>query len=198
MSEPTADEFDWSVLQVPTALAMVSGQLEFSWIELRGRLATVTQEEFVWEPAPGTLSVVRRGSERTPRTLGVGDWVSEWPEGYDAPGPRSIAWSVAHLTEVFAERWEWTFGEHRLRRDGVEFHGEVGPAVAALADRVDAWRRDVAALDDAAAFTIGLSQATPIDASAPFGHLVLHLNRELIHHGSEIFTLTDLHRAGVR
>ncbi len=42
------------------------------------------------------------------------------------------------------------------------------------------------------------SQATEIDARAPFAQLVLHINRELIHHGSEICTLTDLYRAGVR
>ncbi len=47
-------------------------------------------------------------------------------------------------------------------------------------------------------FTVGLSQATSIDAAAPFAQLVLHINRELIHHGSEICTLTDLYRAGGR
>ncbi|MDF2847819.1 MAG: DinB family protein, partial [Oerskovia sp.] len=28
-----------------------------------------------------------------------------------------------------------------------------------------------------------------------FGHLVLHMNRELIHHGAEIMVLQDLYRA---
>lgn len=192
------ETFDWSILQVPTAMAMVRGQLEFSWSELRSRLDTVTAEEFAWEPAPGALRVVRRGTERTPRTLGTGDWVAEWPEGFDHPGARTIAWLVAHLTEAFAERWEWTFGGHRLRRHDVEVHGEVGAAMAGLTRRVEAWRTDIAALPDEAVFTTGLSTATPVDASAPFGHLVLHMNRELIHHGSEIAALTDLCRAGSR
>ena len=42
--------------------------------------------------------------------------------------------------------------------------------------------------------TVGLSQATEIDQQAPCAHLVAHVNREVIHHGSEIATLTDLYR----
>jgi hypothetical protein len=40
-----------------------------------------------------------------------------------------------------------------------------------------------------------LSTASDVDPAAPFGHLVLHMNRELIHHGSEILVLQDLHAA---
>lgn len=190
-----SQEFDWAVLQVPTAAAMVRGQLEFSWLELRDRLRAVDDETFRWEPVPGALSVVRRGTERTPRTLGTGEWVAEWPAGPDEPTPRTIAWLVAHLTEAVFERWEWTFGEHRRRRTDVEVHGEVGPAVAGLSRWVDAWRAGIAALPDEDVMRVGLSTATPIDAQAPFGHLVLHMNREIIHHGAEIMALADLRGA---
>lgn len=190
-----SDQFDWSILQRPTALAMVRGQLEFSWLELRDRLRTVGEEEFRWEPAPGSLSVVRRGAERTPRTLGAGEWVAEWPAGHDDPTPRTIAWLVAHLTEAVMERWEWTFGDHRLRRHDLEVQGEAGPAIAQLTRWVDAWRSGVAGLREEEVFAVGLSTATPVDAGAPFGHLVLHINRELIHHGAEVMALTDLYRA---
>lgn len=188
-------DFDWSVLSVPTPLAVVRGQLGFSWLELAGRLATLTQAELEWEPGPGALRVVRRGEERSPRTLGPGEWVMEWPAGHDSPQPRTVAWLVAHLTEVFVERWEWTFGDHARRRDAVEFSGEVGPAVAGLREAVERWRADVDALPEDEVFTVGLSQATEIDAQSPFAHLVAHLNRELIHHGAEIMVLQDLHRA---
>jgi len=190
-----APEFDWTILEVPTALAMVRSQLGFSWLVLAERLATLTQEDLDWEPAPDALRVVRRGQQRSPRVVGAGEWVAEWPEGEDSPQPRTIGWLVAHLTEGFFERWEWTFGEHRRRRDAVELSGEVGPAVAGLAAQVTAWRAGVDALDDDDAFTVGLSRATEVDEGAPFGHLVLHMNRELIHHGAEIMVLQDLHRA---
>ncbi|MCR1980861.1 DinB family protein [Cellulosimicrobium cellulans] len=188
-------EFDWSILTVPTALAVVRGQLGFSWLELSDRLATLTQAELEWEPGPDALRVVRRGAERTPRTLGAGEWVMEWPEGPDSPQPRTVAWLVAHLTEAFFERWEWTFGPHERRRDAVTFSGEVGPAVAGLRHEVDRWRAGVDGLPDDGAFTVGLSQATEIDAQAPFAHLVAHMNRELVHHGAEIMVLQDLYRA---
>ncbi|WP_251149828.1 DinB family protein [Cellulosimicrobium sp. Marseille-Q4280] len=188
-------EFDWSVLEVPTAAAVVRGQLGFSWLVLADRLATVTQAELEWEPGPDALRVVRRGEERAPRTLGPGEWVMEWPAGPESAQPRTIAWLVAHLTEAFFERWEWTFGDHERRRDAVPFSGEVGPAVDGLRRGVDRWREGVEALPDDEMFTVGLSQATPIDAQSPFAHLVAHMNRELIHHGAEILLLQDLYRA---
>lgn len=188
-------EFDWSILTVPTVRAVVRGQLEFSWSELANRLDTVTQDEFTWEPAPGALSVRRRAESTAPRTFGTGEWVVEWPAGPDEPGPRTVAWLVAHLTEVLTERYEWTFGRHEARRDTLVYSGEVGPAVAELTRVADLWRAGIAEMSDDDIFTVGLSQATEIDRNAPFAHLVAHINREIIHHGSEIFTLTDLHRA---
>ena len=188
-------EFDWGILQVPSPLAMVRGQLEFSWLELRDRLTTLSQDELGWEPAPDALRVVPRGEERSARTLGTGNWVAEWPGVPDSAQPRTIAWLLAHLTELFFERWEWTFGERRRRREDVEVSGELEAAVAGLTRWVDAWRSGVAGLDEDDVMTVGLSQATPVDAQAPFGHLVLHLNRELIHHGAEVCALQDLYRA---
>lgn len=196
VAEP--EEFDWSLTEIPTTRAAVRSQLEFSWFELRERLATLTQDEFEWQPAPGAFSVRRRSESTAPRVFGVGEWVVEWPAGPDEPGPRTVAWLVAHLTEVLTERYDWTFGEHRLKRPDLTYSGEVGPAVAALTAVADAWRTGIAELSDDDIFTVGLSQATEIDAQAPFAQLVLHINREIIHHGSEIFTLTDLYRAGVR
>ncbi|MBD5785107.1 DinB family protein [Cellulosimicrobium terreum] len=188
-------EFDWSILEVPTAAAVVRGQLGFSWLALSDRLGTLTQAELGWEPGPDALRVVRRGAERSARTLGVGDWVMEWPGVPDSPQPRTIAWLIGHLTEVFLERWEWTFGAHERRRDAVVVSGEVDAAVAGLRHEVDRWREGVDALAEDQVFTVGLSQATPIDAQSPFAHLVAHLNRELIHHGAEIMVLQDLCRA---
>jgi hypothetical protein len=188
-------EFDWSVLTRPAAMAMVRGQLGFSWLELEARLRSLTQEEFDREPSPGAFRVVRRGEERSERAIGTGEWVVEWPAAGDGGGTRTIAWLVAHLTEVFFERWEWTFGERARRREDLAFSGEVGPAVAELARWVTAWVDGIAALEEDEVFTVGLSQATEVDAAAPFGHLVLHLNRELIHHGAEISVLQDIFRS---
>lgn len=198
-----AREFEWSLLTVPDAMAMVRGQLGFSWGELARRLETLGDDEFTWRPAAGALSVVPRG-EVAPgrRGIGAGDWVVEWPAdatGAELGGPeagtRTIAWLVAHLTEVFAERWDWTFGGHRLRREHLTYQRERTPAVAQLVHWVDRWQEGVDAMDPTRVYDVGVSTATQVDASAPFGHLVLHLNRELVHHGAEICTLQDLYRS---
>jgi hypothetical protein len=136
---------------------------------------------------------VRRRYAGRFRALGTGEWVAEWPDEPDHRGPRTIAWLIAHLTELFFERWEWTFGESRQGRADITLHGNARDAVAWLTHWVEAWQDSIAALDEAEVMTVGLSQATELDASEPFGHVVLRLNRELIHHGSEIMTLQDLY-----
>lgn len=189
-----SDDFDWGILEVPTARAMVRGQLEFSWWDLRRRFAGITDAEYRWEPAPGAWTVRRRAEARgTP--VGIGEWVAEWPGEGEPTGTRTIAWLVAHLTDVFFERWEWTFGEHRRRRIEIEVHPDAAAGIAGLTRWVDAWRAGIAELADDDVFTVGRSQATEIDAIAPFGHLVLHVNRELTVHGGEIGSLLDLQRS---
>ncbi|MGH3479047.1 MAG: hypothetical protein ACRDQD_19710 [Nocardioidaceae bacterium] len=102
---------------------------------------------------------------------------------------------MAHLTEAYFERYEHTFGGHKKRRDDVVFADNAASAIRDLAQQVEAWRSAIAALDEEQAHTVGLSQATELDAAAPFGHLVLHMNRELIAHGAEIMALRDVYKA---
>jgi hypothetical protein len=189
------EAFDWELLQRPSAMAMVRGQLEFSWMVLSRRLAQVTDEQYFWQPSDEALTVVRRHARRGMRVLGAGDWVAQWPDEPDDRTPRTIAWLIAHLTELFFERWEWTFGEHRRGRDEITLHGTAREAVAWLTHWVDSWRESIAGLADDQVMTVGLCQANELDAVAPFGHVALQLNRELIHHGSEIMALQDLHGA---
>jgi hypothetical protein len=189
MPEP----FDWQLLQRPTTMAMVRGQLDFSWMVLSGRLASLTDEQYFWRPGVDALTVVRRAYGRGFRLSGSGEWVAQWPNEPDHRGPRTIAWLIAHLTETFFERWEWTFGASGQSRQDITLHGNARDAVAWLTHWVDAWQTSIADLDESEVMTVGLSRATALDAIEPFGHVVLRLNRELIHHGSEIMTLQDLH-----
>ncbi|AKU17946.1 DinB family protein [Luteipulveratus mongoliensis] len=190
-------DFDWTMLQRPTAMAMVRSQLGFSWLVLSGALDDLSDEEWAWEPAPGAWSVRRRdGAQPADHLVGAGEWVMEWPPDDGSDGrTRTIAWLIAHLTEAFFERYEHTFGGHEKRRDSVDFASNAQDAVAALTRQIDAWQQAIADLDEEQVFTVGLSQATEIDQAAPFGHLVLHMNRELIAHGAEISVLRDLYRA---
>ncbi len=188
-------EFDWSILSTPEPMAMVRGQLGFSWLMLAERLGEIDDEAYLWEPAPGAWSLRPRDEARTESPAGLGDWVLEWPREGDPNGTRTIAWLIAHLTDVFFERWEWTFGGHKSRRTDLTYSPIASEGVAQLTRWANAWQEGIAGLNDDQVFTVGLSQATEIDAQAPFGHLVLHINRELIHHGAEITFLLDLHQA---
>jgi hypothetical protein len=180
-------------------MAMVRAQLGFSWLILSQGLEGLTDEEWSWEPAPGAWSVRRRADaesrqDRGDRLVGAGGWVAEWPRDDDSDNrTRTISWLLAHLTEAFFQRYEHTFGKHTRSRDDVELAGNATDAVAALTRQIDAWETAIGDLDEDQVMTIGLSQATEIDKAAPFGHLVLHMNRELIAHGAEIMTLRDLY-----
>ena len=77
-------DFDWSILERPRAMAMVGGQLGFSWMVLADALAELSDEEWAWEPAPGAWSVRRRAEaeerpDRAHHLVGAGEWVAEWP-----------------------------------------------------------------------------------------------------------------------
>lgn len=190
-----APDFDWSILAEPQPMALVRGQLGFSWMVLAERLSEIDDDAYLWEPAPGAWSLRPRADARTQNPPGLGDWVLEWPREGDPDNARTIAWLVSHLTDVFFERWEWTFGGHRLRRTDLTFSPTAAEGVAQLIRWATAWQEGIAGLKPEEVFTVGLSQATEIDQRAPFGHLVLHVNRELIHHGAEITFLLDLRRA---
>ena len=167
------DEFDWSILSVPTPRAVVRGQLEFSWWELAaaardrhaGRVPLGARPRCAQRPAP-------RGVDRAAdvRRRRVGGRVAR--AGADHPGPRTIAWLVAHLTEVLSRALRLDLRGPRGPADTLTYSGEVGPAVAELTRVVDLWRAGIAGMSDDDIFTVGFSQATEIDQQAPFAHLV--------------------------
>lgn len=198
LSVPSVDysaDFDWSILTARDPMAMVRGQLGFSWMVLAERLAEIDDQAYLCEPAPSAWSLRPRDQVRSQHSTGLGDSALEWPREGDPELMRTIAWLVAHLTDVFFQRWEWTFGGHKLRRSDLTFSPKAAEGVAQLTRWATAWQEGIAGLDPQQVFTVGLSQATEIDREAPLGHLALHFNRELIHHGAEITFVLDLHRA---
>src|SRR3954463_1301375 len=80
MSEP----FDWEILHRPSAMAMVRGQLGFSWMVLSGRLAQLTDDQYFWRPSSEALTVVRRHHAGRFRPVGSGEWGA--PGGGDRGG----------------------------------------------------------------------------------------------------------------
>src|ERR687898_593252 len=78
----------------------------------------------------------------------------------------------------------------------MEFYWDVHlrPRLDGLTDDEYAWRPDaIAALDDDA-MSRPLGPRGEFFADEPMSALVLHVNRELMHHGGEIGLLRDLYR----
>lgn len=164
---------DWS--------AQLADQLDWHWrSQLRPRLEGLSDDEYLWEPVAGAWSV--RG--------GVIDWA--WPE--PAPPPvTTIAWRLAHVVVgVFGARTATYFGGSPVSYDDFPYAAAAAGALRQLDEAYTAWSTGVHGLDDEAL-------AAPCSEvgweSYPMAALVLHVNREVIHHGAEVALLRDLYRA---
>ena len=162
----------------------------FAWSRLDERLAGLTDDEYLWEPVPGCLTV---------RPVGDGRFRSDGPVRRDGDQPFStLAWRLVHIADMLAdERNGPWLGVPAVvaPRDGDP--GTAADALAVLRDSHDVWRR---VLDS----TTDEELARPIgEIGGPFGEdtrraFALHVLDELIHHGAEAALLRDLYRAWPR
>jgi len=91
----------------------------------------ITDEEYLWEPAPGGWSLRRRGEAISPMAYGAGDWVLDFALTEPKPAPvTTIAWRLGHLYTGFSLRWEWSFGARKKLWDTIQFtpSAEEAPA----------------------------------------------------------------------
>ena len=169
--------------------------------QLRPRLEGLTDEEYLWEPVPGTWSV-RRREEPAPGTVthraGAGEWLCD--VGFPEPDPApvtSIAWRLAHVVVgVLGARAHSHFGGPPTDYDGWRYAGTAEEALAQLDAAYDAWSRGVRSLSGPDLLA-PVGEAEGPWAEHPMIELVLHVNRETIHHLAEVALLRDLwaHRA---
>jgi DinB superfamily len=160
---------------------LLMDQLTVHWEHaLRPRLAGLTDDEYLWEPVPGAWSV---------RADGI-DFVLPEPE----PAPvTTIAWRLGHVVVgVLAMRNASHFGGPPADYGSWRYASTADEALAQLDAEVDAWRAGVTALgEDGLLRPCGPAEGPYADE--PLAVLVLHIHRELIHHGAEICLLRDLY-----
>jgi hypothetical protein len=157
----------------------------------------LTDEEYLWEPAPGAWSIRRRGEAMSPRPFGPGEWQLDRATGDPDPTPATtIAWRLGHLHSCFAGDWEWTCGGRRQPPDQlVDFSPSATVALERFWATLDRWRDSVAAVTDEQLDTIGFDQYPWSDAAEmPFITVLWAANFEFIHHMAEIALLRDLYR----
>jgi hypothetical protein len=175
--------------------AQLHDQLDFHWRHsLRPRLEHLSDAEYLWEPVAGCWSIRPRGASSSPAPIGSGSWQRD--DAADDPDPApvtTIAWRMAHLTvEVLAMRTASHFGGPPAHYDSWEHVGTAEGALAQLDEQHAAWSAGVAGLDEAG-LARPCGEAEGPFAAYPLAALVLHVNREVIHHGAEISLLRDLH-----
>lgn len=170
-------------------------QLTWHWDhQLRPRLAGLTDEEHLWEPVPGCWSVRPRAASHAPMQLGTGDAVLEFAIPEPAPAPvTTIAWRLAHVTVgVYAERVASHFGGPPASYRTWDYTLAAGESLARLDAAHAAWVEGVRFLgEDGLDRPCGPAEG-PF-AEHPLSALVLHVHREVLHHGAEISLLRDLY-----
>jgi hypothetical protein len=186
-------DIDWNL--------QLAEQLDFHWrAALRPRLDSLTDEEYFWEPVAGCWSVRQRGVSTAPIAVGTGEFTFEF--AYPAPDPApvtTIAWRLAHMIVGFAARNGSHFGGPDIGNNESEswrnftYAWTANQALEQLDEEYARWIAGVRALGaDGLGRPCGPREA-PYDAE-PMAALVLHVNREVIHHGAEISLLRDLFR----
>lgn len=161
---------------------------DYVWGRLTGRLAGLTDDEYLWEPVPGCWSLRPDASGRWKLDGGGG--------GGPAPDPApvtTIAWRLGHLGGLalggFASQ---RFGDGTLTRDAIEYPSGAAGVPGFLEQNYRAWRDGMASLDDPA-WDLPLGPAWGPYAESSTADLALHVLDEVVHHGAEVGVLRDLY-----
>lgn len=160
-------------------------QLDFHWTgQLRPRLGGLTDDEYFWEPVPDCWTVRADGARMIP------DFT------YPPPDPEpvtTIAWRLAHvIVGVLAMRNHSHFGGPPADYQSWAYATDADTALKQLDDAYRDWISGVRTLSDAdLAKPCGPAEGPYADETMTT--LVLHINREVIHHGAEIALLRDLY-----
>lgn len=171
-------------------------QLTFHWDhQVRPGLEGLTDDEYFWEPVPGAWSIRPRAEARTAMAAGGGELVAdfEFPEPVPAP-VTTIAWRLGHvIVGVFGARNASHFGGPAMEYSSMDWPSTAEAALALLDDTYARWTKGVSRLDDAG-LAAPVGEAEGDFAEFPYSALVLHINREAIHHMAEVAVLRDLYR----
>jgi hypothetical protein len=169
-------------------------QLVWHWDnQARPRLAGLTDEEYFWEPAEGCWNVRHRGTSHAPIAAGSGAFTIDFASPEPSPAPvTTIAWRLGHiLVGVLGVRSAAHFGGPAVNYQDFDYPGTADAALALLDEYYERWVQGVRSLG-----IEGLDRACG-PAEGPYADrsmaaLVLHINREMIHHLAEVALLRDL------
>lgn len=116
----------------------------------------------------------------------------------------TIAWRLVHVgAGCFANRASTFFGDGSVPDDAdmadprhlpTDLPGSADEAIAFLERTYRQWHTGISSLDEEGLRT-PLGRKGGRYAKDPMAALIVHINREVMHHGAEIGLLRDLYRA---
>ncbi|SRR6266540_4285520 len=172
---------------VPPRLAPFLAQWDYMADVLLARLTGLTDVEFRWEAAPGSLTVRETAEGSTPQVHGL-------PPDASGQPPRTLAWSIGHLGATALVRADYLVGDHSL--EIAEWPASADDGVRFLREGLAAWREGIGGMTDEDLDTVGRS-AFPdgLDPELPLLDIIWWMNKELIFHSGEIWLARDLYAA---
>lgn len=156
--------------------------LYWSW----PRIESVTDDEYLWEPVDACWSI---------RPGPAGGFVMDRDQSQPhSPALTTIAWRLCHIGSCLANRNAKLFGAPPWDDRSHQYPGNAAEAVAWVTNELDNWQAGVRALTDERLLGL-VGPGGRSDADRSVAWLVMHIHREVIHHGAEICLLRDLYRA---
>jgi len=172
---------------------LLADQLDWHWqVHLRGRLHGLSDDEYFWEPVPDMWNVRPRG-EGVAMEVGAGDFIIDFALPEPSPPPvTTIAWRLGHiLVGVLGDRNARHFGGPAV---GYDSYAYPGTATEALSRLDEAYARWIAGVRGIAPEELERPCGEPGFEAETLAALIVHINREMLHHGAEIALLRDLYR----
>ena len=174
---------------------LLRDQIGWHWDhQLRARLDGLTDDEYFYEPVPGCWNLHPRGSGTAPVQAGSGAMTIDFAFPPPEPPPfTTIAWRLGHvIVGVLGMRNASHFGRTPTDYQSFDYAATATEALEQLRAEYATWQAGVEALgEEGLARPCG--EAEGAFADYPMAALVLHINREFIHHLSEICLLRDLY-----
>lgn len=176
---------------VPCRLAPFLAQWDYVVEVLADRLGDLTDDEYLWQPAPEVWTV-------RPNPAGGRNLVDTevWAPSGEAAPPRTIAWSMGHLGSGVAIRADWLVGAHTAVSEDFDWPRTAAAGIRFMLDGLALWRNGLATMTDEDLDTVGRS-AYPggMDPDLPLIEIVWWVAKELIWHSAEIWFMRDLYAA---
>ncbi|AOS61593.1 DinB family protein [Actinoalloteichus hymeniacidonis] len=171
-------------------------QLRWHWDhQLRERLEGLTDDEYFWEPTPNCWNLHPRGQGVAPIQGGSGAMTIDFEFPAPTPTPfTTIAWRLGHvIVGVLAIRNASHFGRTPTDYYSFEYATSAADALAQLDAEYAGWLAGIESLGEAG-LARPCGEAEGEFAEFSMATLILHINREVIHHLSEVSLLRDLYQ----